>query len=181
MAETSNTMHSARVDDVLAAEIDAEEDLELPAAAPSTPLPGPLNEAERRHRSELAIALRPGVFPADRGLLLQVAKSGDANAGIVELLERLPIDTRFDTVQDVWEAAGGHRELRDGPAAPERDVEAGAPVRPGAPDRARAGVVTVALGAVATGVVIAFDVARTVTRGVWRLVPVHRLGGRRHG
>jgi hypothetical protein len=180
VTETSNTKHSARVDDVLAAEIEADEDLELPVEAPTTPLPGPLTEAERQRRSELAIALRPGAFPADRGRLLQVAHSEHATEPILELLEALPIDTRFDTVQDVWEAAGGHRESRDLPAAVPSPLPSTAP-RSGATGSPRAGALTIALGVVATGFGFAVDVARAVVRGAQRVVPAIRFDPRNHG
>src|SRR5262245_5213333 len=76
------------------------------------PVPGSLGEAERRRRSELAIALRPHAFPGQRDELLRVAERERAPEWILDALERLPIDTRFDTPQEVWVALGGHREVR---------------------------------------------------------------------
>ena len=77
------------------------------------PPPGTLGEDERRRRSELAVALRPSCFPARREQLIVVARDEVAPTWVIELLEALPIDTRFDTVQDIWDVVGGRREERD--------------------------------------------------------------------
>jgi hypothetical protein len=81
------------------------------------PLPGTLGEAERRRRSELAAALRPHAFPAERDELVRVAEREGAPEWVLDALEQLPMDTRFDTPQGVWEALGGHREQREVPEA----------------------------------------------------------------
>jgi hypothetical protein len=133
------TTHAPHVDDSMAAEVEPltrgapvetraqefrmaeppDDDVEIDAIIhfATDPVPGALGEAERRRRSELAIALRPHAFPGGRDELLRVAESEAAPGWILEALEQLPIDTRFDTPQEVWAALGGHRELR------ERDVD----------------------------------------------------------
>ncbi len=63
-------------------------------------------------RSEFAIALRPGAFPADAPSLLRVAEEDDAPEWVMETLRRVDQVQLYENVQRVWEAAGGHRELR---------------------------------------------------------------------
>jgi hypothetical protein len=127
--------HAPYVDDSMAAEVESltrgapvesraqefrmaeppDDDVEIDAIIDfaSEPVPGALGEAERRQRSELAIALRPHAFPGRRDELLRVAERERAPHWILAALERLPIDARFDTPQEVWVALGGHREVRD--------------------------------------------------------------------
>jgi hypothetical protein len=106
-----------------------DDDFELEAIIDfaAEPLPGSLSEAERRKRSELAAALRPHAFPAERDALLRVAERERASAWILDALAQLPINTRFDTPQDVWLAMGGHRETRDVELVSKDPVERPAP------------------------------------------------------
>jgi len=134
MADQAGT-HSAHVDESMAEEVEAltrgapveprahesrmveppDGDVSVDAIIEfaAEPLPGALGETERRRRSELAIALRPHAFPGDRDKLLRVAEGERAPDWILEALQRLPSETRFDTPQEVWVALGGHREVRD--------------------------------------------------------------------
>jgi len=140
-----NTRHSARLDDEMAAEsaslthgapveahaeewvmaeppADGERDPESVLASVAEPAAGALDDDERRRRSQLAIALPPHAFPGDRGELLHAAEREHAEPWVLELVGTLPIDTRFDTVQDVWTALGGHRESRESGAEPAPEV-----------------------------------------------------------
>ena len=91
---------------------DDDGDIEAIIDSSAEPLRGVLGETERRRRSELAIALRPHAFPGERDQLLRAAEGEQAADWILEALRRLPIDTRYDTPQQVWLALGGHREVR---------------------------------------------------------------------
>jgi hypothetical protein len=173
--EARSTKHSPRVDDALAAEVPAISNVVIETA--EAPLPGALGEDERRRRSELAMALRPSCFPAQREQLILVAQNEVAPTWVLELLAELPIDTRFDTVQDVWEMAGGHREERDvielqADAEPESTPGLGsAPSAVGVPTgtdaepvvtrpRPPAAPIRLALGVAATGIGIGISAAR---------------------
>ena len=152
-----STTHAAHLDDSMAADTESltrgapvesrthedrmaeppDDDSEVEAiiAFAADPVPGSLGEDERRRRSELAIALRPHAFPSERDELLRVAEHEHAPDWVLVALEQLPINTRFDTPQDVWIALGGHREIREpGPAghqarvAPPPGPPASAPV-----------------------------------------------------
>jgi hypothetical protein len=147
MSAERSTEHSARLDDEMAAETEsltrgapveshAEEYLlhEPPAdgePAPESviefadaPVAGALDDNERRRRSELAAALPGHAFPGDRGKLLRAAEAEHAPDWVIDALSSLPIDTRFDTPQDVWSALGGHRESRAPDVAPTAVEEA---------------------------------------------------------
>ncbi len=97
-------------------------------------VPGTLDEDERRRRSELAIALRPRVFPAQRDALVHLAMQDNAPQWILDALERLPVETRFDTVQEVWLALGGREESRatSHPAPSGPTIRADDEIRPSA-------------------------------------------------
>ena len=62
--------------------------------------------------SQPAQALRPSDFPANRERLLEVARDGLAPTRVVAVLEDLPDDRQFDTVEDIWESLGHGREER---------------------------------------------------------------------
>ncbi|HEX4493647.1 MAG TPA: DUF2795 domain-containing protein [Acidimicrobiia bacterium] len=147
MSIERSTQHSPRIDDEMAAETaslthgapveaHAEEwrSQESPAdgePAPESvvefaqaPVGGGIDDNERRRRSELAAALPGHAFPGDRGRLLHAAEAEHAPEWVIDALGTLPIDTRFDTPQDVWSALGGHRESRVSEPEP---VETSAP------------------------------------------------------
>jgi hypothetical protein len=129
-AAQRSAKHSPRLDEALAAEgeevavgvpvdlnfeladEDAEVDLHAVEAVLHSSVEGALGDEERKRRSEFAAVLHPNMFPAERDALIRVARDEHALQWMLELLEQLPIDTRFDTVQDVWLAVGGHREER---------------------------------------------------------------------
>lgn len=63
-------------------------------------------------RSMLAIGLRPGAFPADAPSLLRDAVANEAPEWVCATLRAVDQVQRYDNVQQLWEAAGGHHELR---------------------------------------------------------------------
>jgi hypothetical protein len=71
-----------------------------------------LTHFDVRRRSELAISLRPSVFPATRDTLVECARDEGAAPDLVEALTRLPLARTYRTTEEVWEALGGHREHR---------------------------------------------------------------------
>jgi hypothetical protein len=77
---------------------------------------------EVRSRSELAQHLRPSVFPAEPAALAECARDEHADPALVARLGALPARP-YRTVEEVWEALGGHHEQRVHPPvarAPER-------------------------------------------------------------
>jgi hypothetical protein len=75
---------------------------------PGTP-PG-MTPDDVRIRSELAISLRPHVFPANREQLVEVARAENASAGLIAALRQLPGDRTFEVLEEVSEALGEHGE-----------------------------------------------------------------------
>lgn len=73
---------------------------------PPEPPPASGEAGEARHRSEVARHLRPSTFPATREQLVEDARDSGASDEVLEELGRLPSDTRFETVEAVWEALG---------------------------------------------------------------------------
>jgi hypothetical protein len=77
------------------------------------PPPGDLTDDEVERRSILAASLHPSAFPADKATLLEVAEDENAPDEVLDRLRQLPDDGRWDNVEQVWEALGGHGEHRD--------------------------------------------------------------------
>jgi hypothetical protein len=61
-------------------------------------------------RSELARHITAADWPAGREQLVNVALSDHAPQQIIDCLRRLPNESRFDNVQEVWAALGGATE-----------------------------------------------------------------------
>lgn len=61
-------------------------------------------------RAELAGYLGAQAYPAVRAQLIQTAMDHQAPDRVVDELRRLPSGREFHTVNDVWEALGGHVE-----------------------------------------------------------------------
>src|SRR3954469_15101889 len=107
-------------------------------AAAGAELPGGLSRTEVMARSELAIHLRPGIFPAGRDAIIECAEEEHAPTELLGQLRALP-HRQYATVQDVWEALGGKREegsghvLQEDPHARE-DPEAPQKAAPVAPE-----------------------------------------------
>lgn len=71
--------------------------------------PAGMTPADVEDRSDLARYLgRP--YPADRDALIEAARANSAPDRLLELLDQLPTQRSFDTVQDVWVALGGGAE-----------------------------------------------------------------------
>jgi hypothetical protein len=102
------------------------EELDAPANADA------LSHFDVRRRSELAIALRPSIFPATRTELVECAQEEGAAPDLVDALARLPEARAFRTTEEVWEALGGHREHRTAEPKPDAPTPrvAGAPAAP---------------------------------------------------
>jgi hypothetical protein len=90
-------------------------------------------------RSELAVALRPSAFPADAPSLSRVAVEDQAPEWVLATLHRVDQVTRYENVQQLWEAAGGHHELRTMPheSAPSAQTEPPTPELPPQPQPRR--------------------------------------------
>jgi len=102
---------------------DAGDDEPIPEAVIETsevdaPAADALSHVDVRRRSELALALRPSIFPAARAALLECAHEEGAAPDIVAALAALPDDVEYHTTEEVWEALGGHREHRTAEPAP---------------------------------------------------------------
>jgi hypothetical protein len=93
---------------------------------PDEELADGLSRGELIARSELAIHLRPSIFPADRAAVLECAVAEHAPAELLGQLEAIP-DHDFATVQEVWEALGGKREEGSGHVLREDAMPAEAP------------------------------------------------------
>lgn len=135
MAERGATKHSPRLDDELARDVEsitdgapvesradegrlqegptgAEPVPDARLATSQEPPPGALSHDDVERRSELAIALRPGAFPASADALHAVAREQHAPPWVLQALAHLPTDREFENVAQVWEALGGHTEER---------------------------------------------------------------------
>jgi hypothetical protein len=86
---------------------------ELPDAEAGDEAGGGLSHGDVAARSELAIHLRPSIFPATRDDVLACAEEEHAPEHVVGQLRVLP-DGEFGNVQEVWEALGGKREESSG-------------------------------------------------------------------
>jgi hypothetical protein len=71
--------------------------------------PDGMTAADVESRSELARHLGR-VYPADRERLLEAARTNNAPAPVLGLLEGLPAGRNFANVQEVWAATGGGTE-----------------------------------------------------------------------
>jgi len=154
--ERQSNLHSARVDDELAHEVEsltrgapvearvdpdrAKEDAgdgeptpEAVIAEPNDPIaPVALTHEEVRARSELAIHLLPSRFPMTRTEVIDCAIEQDAPEQLLDTLDRLPEDN-YANVEQVWEALGGRREERthhDAEADAEPETQAGSEPEP---------------------------------------------------
>jgi Protein of unknown function (DUF2795) len=139
--ERQSNLHSPRVDDELEHEVASlthgapvearvDESRLMEDAGDDEPTPqaivGELHDAEGGDevgaglsrgeviaRSELAIHLRPGIFPAGRDAILECAAEEQAPAAMLGQLRALPHGS-YENVQQVWEALGGKRDEGSG-------------------------------------------------------------------
>jgi hypothetical protein len=128
--ERGSDLHNPRLDDAIEGEthamtrgapIDAraepEREIEAVAEAQITLRPdlpdgrpgAEMTDAEIRAHSDLARHLRPSVFPAKPLELATCAVEEHAPGQLVDRLRSLP-DDRYENLEAVWEALGGHGE-----------------------------------------------------------------------
>jgi hypothetical protein len=79
-----------------------------PDDEPETTLP----RRDVRARSDLAVHLRPSIFPATAEVVVACAQEEGAPPDLIEALMGLPWGATFHTTEEVWEALGGHTEHR---------------------------------------------------------------------
>ncbi len=126
--DRESNKHSPRVDDALAHDVEslthgsAEESRaqegrlqEDPAVGPGRRFDGAvpgmdLTDAEVEKRAELSRHLAAAQFPARRDELLAAAADAHAPDDVMQILDQLPDDEAFETVQSVWQALGGNVE-----------------------------------------------------------------------
>lgn len=90
---------------------DPDEGLDVEGGArPDVPARGPVDDEEATERAELARAVSPARFPARRHALVEAAEASGADDRVLGELRSLPADARYDNVQAIWDALGGHRE-----------------------------------------------------------------------
>jgi hypothetical protein len=89
---------------------------------------------ETEARAALASALRPTAFPGDAPSLRRVALENDAEQWVLDLLTRVDQVERYETVGELWRAAGGHVDAGNGRATEHvdeiREEPRRAPARP---------------------------------------------------
>lgn len=71
---------------------------------------GALTTEEANARAELARVLAAVQFLATREFLFKAATDAQAGEDVLERLRRLSPSQRFNTVQEIWTAAGGRAE-----------------------------------------------------------------------
>jgi hypothetical protein len=83
-----------------------------PAGYERSGAPPGMTPADVEGRSEVGRYIPLSVLPGDRDDLLAAADEMEAPQYVVDLLARLPEGRRFETVNQVWAALGGHNEER---------------------------------------------------------------------
>ena len=81
-----------------------------PAGTLAGGTPPGMNAADIEGRSELARFVGKASYPVVREQLIELAIDHQAPDRIVDLVKRLPSGRTFETLNDVWEALGGHVE-----------------------------------------------------------------------
>jgi hypothetical protein len=133
--ERGNSKHGPRVDEEMNREVSgavlgtaggraeewrqpepAGEDQPEPTTAPvgydRSGTPQGMTPDEVEQRSRLGRYLTLAALPGDRATLRRSAEENDAPDDILAQLDRLPSDTEFQTVSEVWAALGHHNETR---------------------------------------------------------------------
>jgi hypothetical protein len=103
--ERGSDKHSPRVDDAMESDVSGL----LTGGRTSGPHGSNLSHDEIERRTELARHLRPGVFPARPGELVETAVAAHAPDWVVTRLDSLP-DGLYDHFEAVWEALGGDED-----------------------------------------------------------------------
>jgi len=100
--------HSSRAEEWREAEPSGEDEPEVDRAPGGTlagGVPDGMTEGDVTGRAELAAVLARA-YPADRERLLAVAQENNALDRILDTLRRLPADTQFNNVNEVWTTLG---------------------------------------------------------------------------
>jgi hypothetical protein len=203
VTERSSTKHGARVDDELARETESlmhtpsearreewrmaeppgdgepmPDGFHVGDAGSATPFVPPLDVLDAR--AELAAALRPTAFPADAITLRRIAETDGAPTWVIELLQRVDPVTRYETLGELWRAAGGEVEAGNGrPAKPPAQAKPPAEPAPAPPAQSSASTPEVemspatpaaASSLVDQGVRAAFAMATWPARTTWALL-----------
>ncbi|MEV1290242.1 DUF2795 domain-containing protein [Micromonospora sp. NPDC049679] len=132
--ERGNSKHGPRMDDAMVAEVrgtvqgtagaraeewheaePAGEDQPSAAVVPPgdrTGVPQGMTSEEVEQRSQLGRYITLSALPGDRATLRLNAEENDAPDEILAQLDRLPDNTTFDTVSEVWAALGHANETQ---------------------------------------------------------------------
>ncbi|WP_341720251.1 DUF2795 domain-containing protein [Micromonospora sp. FIMYZ51] len=133
--ERGNSKHSPRVDEQMSQEVNglvqgpgtggsrvdefrvpepAGEDQPEPTTAPAGDLrsgsPQGMTSSDVEARSRLGRFITMTALPGDRATLLANARDNEAPDDVLAELERLPEDTHYQTVSEVWAALGHKNE-----------------------------------------------------------------------
>src|SRR5262249_51754111 len=95
--ERQSDKHGRRLDEAMEHEVEPETTLSRRAV---------------RARSDLAVHLRPSIFPATAEVVIACAQEEGAPPDLIDALMTLPWGATFHTTEEVWEALGGHTEHR---------------------------------------------------------------------
>ena len=133
--ERGNSKHGPRLDDEMSREVGstvgnsagsraeewrqaepAGEDQPEPTAVPAgdnrSGTPQGMTSTEVEQRSRLGRFISLSALPGDRTTLRSNAEENDAPDDILAALDRLPPDTEFETVSQVWAALGHDNETQ---------------------------------------------------------------------
>jgi hypothetical protein len=91
---------------------DQPEPTTAPVAYDRSGTPQGMTPDEVEQRSRLGRYITLTALPGDRATLRRSAEESEAPADILDQLDRLPSDTEFQTVSEVWAALGHHNETR---------------------------------------------------------------------
>jgi Protein of unknown function (DUF2795) len=133
--ERGNSKHGPRVDEEMNREVSGAvqgkvgaraeewrqpeppgEDQPEPTTAPvgydRSGAPQGMTPEDVEQRSRLGRYITLSALPGDRDTLRRTAEENDAPGDVLAQLDRLPSDTEFQTVSEVWAALGHHNETR---------------------------------------------------------------------
>ena len=110
--DTASVTHGAPVSSRAREDLRQEDPGEVYAAdaALEPGVPPGMTPDDVQLRSEMAMSLRPSVFPARRDTLVEAARQEQASQGLIAVLSRLPEDREFRVLEEVAEALGEHGE-----------------------------------------------------------------------
>jgi hypothetical protein len=91
---------------------DQPESTAAPTGAERTGVPLRMTPAEVEQRSRLGRYIGLSALPGDRETLRRNAQENEAPDDVLAELDRLPSDTEFQTVSEVWAALGHYNETQ---------------------------------------------------------------------